>query len=191
MKKAGLSKGIKVSYLGLPQYPELLKTGEVLKEQLAKIGVDMAIQQVDVSVWFDKFSKGTYEITSAYQERTLDPDNFYSLVLKSGAAINASGYKNPAVDKLIQQAAATTNMAKRKALYSQDPQAGARRRAADLHALRDDQLRDAEEHHGLDDQSRPSSCGSRRSRRAERGRLGARLAGAQARGAGTPLSADG
>jgi peptide/nickel transport system substrate-binding protein len=118
MQKAGLSKGIKVKYLGLPQYPELLKTGEVLKEQLAKIGVDMAIQQVDVSVWFDKFSKGTYEITSAYQERTLDPDNFYSLVLKSGAAINASGYKNPAVDKLIVQAAATTNMAKRKALYA-------------------------------------------------------------------------
>ena len=40
-------------------------------------------------------------------------------MLKSGAAINASGYKNPAVDKLIEQAAATTNMAKRKALYSQ------------------------------------------------------------------------
>ena len=78
----------------------------------------MAIQQVDVSVWFDHFSKGTYQITSAYQERTLDPDNFYSLVLKSGAAINASGYKNPAVDKLIEQAATTTNMAKRKALYS-------------------------------------------------------------------------
>jgi peptide/nickel transport system substrate-binding protein len=118
MKEAGLSGGIKVKYLGLPQYPELLKTGEVVKEQLAKIGIDMTIQQVDVSVWFDKFSKGTYEITSAYQERTLDPDNFYSLVLKSGAAINASGYKNAAVDKLIEQAAATTNMAKRKALYS-------------------------------------------------------------------------
>jgi peptide/nickel transport system substrate-binding protein len=118
MKQAGLSKGIKVSYLGLPQYPELLKTGEVLKDQLAKIGIDMSIQQVDVSVWFDHFSKGTFEITSAYQERTLDPDNFYSLVLKSGAAINSSGYKNPAVDKLIEQAAATTNMAKRQALYS-------------------------------------------------------------------------
>jgi peptide/nickel transport system substrate-binding protein len=118
MKEAGLSKGIKVNYLGLPQYPELLKTGEVLKDQLSQIGIDMSIQQVDVSVWFDHFSKGTFQITSAYQERTLDPDNFYSLVLKSGAAINSSGYKNPAVDKLIAQAAATTSFAKRKALYS-------------------------------------------------------------------------
>ena len=167
MKEAGLSGGITVKYLGLPQYPELLKTGEVVKEQLAKIGIDMAIQQVDVSVWFDHFSKGTYQITSAYQERTLDPDNFYSLVLKSGAAINASGYKNPAVDKLIEQAAATTNMAKRKALYSKIRKQALGRRADHLHALRDDQLRDAQEHHRLDDQ--PDARAAARQREADVG----------------------
>jgi peptide/nickel transport system substrate-binding protein len=79
----------------------------------------MRIEQVDVSVWFDRFSKGNSEITSAYQERTIDPDNFYSLVLKSGASINATGYANPAVDKLIAQAAAATSLPKRKALYEQ------------------------------------------------------------------------
>ena len=126
MKEAGLSGGISVKYLGLPQYPELLKTGEVVKEQLAKIGIDMAIQQVDVSVWFDHFSKGTYQITSAYQERTLDPDNFYSLVLKGGAAINASGYKNPAVDKLIEQAAGDHEHGQAQGALLEDPQAGAR-----------------------------------------------------------------
>ena len=67
-------------YLGLPQYPELLKTGEVVREQLKEIGIDMAIEPVDVSVWFDRFAKGDYQITRAYQERTIDPDNFYSLV---------------------------------------------------------------------------------------------------------------
>jgi peptide/nickel transport system substrate-binding protein len=72
-----------------------------------------------VSVWFDRFSKGNYQITSAYQERTIDPDNFYSLVLKSGAAINATGYSNPKADRLIQRAATETNQAKRKALYTQ------------------------------------------------------------------------
>jgi peptide/nickel transport system substrate-binding protein len=119
MTAAGHGNGLQVQYLGLPQYPELLKTGEVVREQLKKIGIDMKIQQVDVSVWFDRFSKGNYQITSAYQERTIDPDNFYSLVLKSGAAINATGYSNPRVDRLIQQAATETKQAKRKALYSQ------------------------------------------------------------------------
>jgi peptide/nickel transport system substrate-binding protein len=72
-----------------------------------------------VSVWFDRFSKGDYQITSAYQERTIDPDNFYSLVLKSGGSINTTGYANPKADALIVQAAAETDMAKRKSLYSE------------------------------------------------------------------------
>ncbi len=119
LNASGHGNGLTVQYLGLPQYPELLKTGEVVQQQLKKIGIDMKIQQVDVSVWFDRFSKGNYQITSAYQERTIDPDNFYSLVLKTGAAINTAGYSNPKVDKLIQQAATETKLAKRKALYTQ------------------------------------------------------------------------
>jgi peptide/nickel transport system substrate-binding protein len=119
MQASGHGNGLTVQYLGLPQYPELLKTGEVVREQLKKIGITMQIEQVDVSVWFDRFSKGNYQITSAYQERTIDPDNFYSLVLKSGAAINTTGYSNPKVDSLIDRAARETNVAKRKKLYTQ------------------------------------------------------------------------
>ena len=66
----------------------------------------MTIKPVDVSVWYDAFVSGNYQITSAYQERTIDPDNFYSLVIKSGGPINTTGYSNPAVDALIDKAAA-------------------------------------------------------------------------------------
>lgn len=119
MKAAGHSNGFTVQYLGLPQYPELLKTGEVVQQQLKQIGINMQIQQVDVSVWFDRFSKLDYQITSAYQERTIDPDNFYSLVLKTGASINTTGYSNAKVDRLINEAARETNFGKRKKLYTQ------------------------------------------------------------------------
>ena len=117
LAESGFKKGGTIKYLGLPQYPELLKTGQVVRDQLKQIGINLEIEQVDVSVWFDKFSKGNFEITSAYQERTIDPDNFYALVLKSGAPINVTGYANPVVDHLIARASATTNAAKRKALY--------------------------------------------------------------------------
>jgi peptide/nickel transport system substrate-binding protein len=119
LAEAGHPNGLTIDYLGLPQYPELLKTGQVVRDQLKKIGITMNIKQVDVSVWFDRFSKGNYQITSAYQERTIDPDNFYSLVLKTGASINTTGYSNAAADALITQAARETDFAKRKALYSQ------------------------------------------------------------------------
>ncbi len=119
LAEAGYPDGLTVEYLGLPQYPELLKTGEVVREQLKAIGIDMTIKQVDVSVWFDAFVKGDYQITNAYQERTIDPDNFYALVIKSGGPINTTAYSNPEVDALIDEAAAMTDDAARKEIYTQ------------------------------------------------------------------------
>jgi peptide/nickel transport system substrate-binding protein len=119
LAQAGYANGLTIEYLGLPQYPELLKTGEVVREQLKAVGITMNIKQVDVSVWFSQFSKGDYQITSAYQERTIDPDNFYSLVIRSGGPINSSKYSNAKVDKLIDQARTETNQAKRQELYTQ------------------------------------------------------------------------
>lgn len=117
LAEAGYADGLTVEYLGLPQYPELLKTGQVVREQLKEIGINMEINPVDVSVWFDAYSSGDFQVTSAYQERTLDPDNFYSLVIKSGGPINTTGYSNPEVDALIDQAAALTDDAERAAIY--------------------------------------------------------------------------
>lgn len=119
LAEAGYPNGLSVEYLGLPQYPELLKTGQVIRDQLKMVGIDMTINPVDVSVWFDGFSSGDYQLTSAYQERTIDPDNFYSLVIKSGGPVNTTGYSNPKVDALITEAATTNDEASRKDLYSQ------------------------------------------------------------------------
>jgi peptide/nickel transport system substrate-binding protein len=119
LSDAGYPKGLTVEYLGLSQYPELLKTGQVVRDQLKKIGIDMTIKAVDVSVWYDAFTSGKYQITSAYQERTIDPDNFYSIVLKSGGPINSTGYSNPAVDALIDKATASGDEAERVSLYKQ------------------------------------------------------------------------
>jgi len=117
LHEAGYPHGLSVEYLGLPQYPELLKTGEIVKEQLAQIGIQMSIKQVEVTVWSDRFVKKQYQITSAYQERTIDPDNFYSLLLTRDASLNVTGYHNPRFDALVAQARATTAFSARKALY--------------------------------------------------------------------------
>lgn len=119
LKAAGIDGDLTIKYLGLPQYPELLKTGEVVRDQLKKIGITMDIEQVDVSVWFDRYTKGDYQITSAYQERSVDPDNFYSLVVKTGAGANAMQYSNADLDAKIDAARQETDEAKRKTMYSE------------------------------------------------------------------------
>jgi peptide/nickel transport system substrate-binding protein len=119
LQQAGVTTPIEVEYLGLPQYPELLKTGEVIQQQLDAVGIKMSIKQVEVGVWFDAFVKGNYQITSAYQERTIDPDNFYALVVHSGGDINTTGYSNQQADQLIDQARTETDTQTRFDLYKQ------------------------------------------------------------------------
>ena len=119
LTEAGYPNGLSVEYLGLPQYPELLKTGQVVRDELKAIGIDMTIKPVDVSIWYDAYVAGNYQVTSAYQERTIDPDNFYSLVIKSGGPINTVQYSNPDVDALIDKAAASSDDAERKDIYRQ------------------------------------------------------------------------
>jgi len=119
LQQAGVTTPLEVEYLGLPQYPELLKTGEVMQQQLEAVGIKMSIKQVEVGVWFNAFIKGDYQITSAYQERTIDPDNFYALVVHSGGDINTTGYANPQADQLIDQARTETDTQTRFGLYQQ------------------------------------------------------------------------
>jgi peptide/nickel transport system substrate-binding protein len=119
MAEAGYAKGLSVTYLALPQYPELQKTGIVLKQQLQKIGINVNIQQLEVTVWLDRYVKANYQMTSAYWSGTIDPDNFYSTQLATGSPNNATKYSNSAVDALIRKARSSTNDAERKSLYEQ------------------------------------------------------------------------
>ncbi|OIP87883.1 MAG: hypothetical protein AUK37_00535 [Rhodobacterales bacterium CG2_30_65_12] len=118
---AGFSEGPTVEYLGLPQYPEPLKTGQVLRELLKDIGISMEIKAVDVSVWFDAYVSAGYQITSAYQQRTINPDNFYSLLIRFGGPVNTTFYANPEVESLVDKAAASVDMGERQEMYRQVP----------------------------------------------------------------------
>ena len=118
LHEAGYPNGLTVEYLGLPQYPDLLKTGEIVKEQLAQIGITMNIKQLEVTVWGNRLVAKQYQITSAYQERTIDPDNFYSLLLTHDATLNYTGFNNPQFDALVRQAKEESDVATRKKLYA-------------------------------------------------------------------------
>lgn len=119
MIEAGYPNGLTVTYLSLPQYPELQKTGVVLRDQLKKIGITVEIQQLEVTVWFGRYAKGDYEMTSAYWSGTIDPDNFYSTQLVSQSANNDTKYSNVVVDALINKARVETDPTARKTMYGQ------------------------------------------------------------------------
>ena len=119
LAESGFDVKTKITYLGLPQYPELLRTGEILKDNLAKIGIQMDIEQQEVTVWGQNFFAHNYEITSGYWSSILDPDDFYHQLMLSTSPSNVTGYTNPAMDKLAEAGRTETDFEKRKAIYQQ------------------------------------------------------------------------
>ncbi len=106
--------------LATVQAPELVKTGELLKEMWKEIGVDVTLRV---------FEKGDFE-QSVIRPRTYDallyglvmgydadPFGFWHASQIKPPGSNIARYANPKVDKLLEDAHATTDREKREELY--------------------------------------------------------------------------
>ena len=119
LTESGFDTSTPITYLGLPQYPELLRTGEILKDNLSKIGLNLEIEQQEVTVWGQNLFSKNYQITSAYSSSMLDPDDFYHQLLLSTSAGNYVGYSNPQMDEYAESGRSETDFEARKAIYQQ------------------------------------------------------------------------
>ena len=118
LSESGFDVNQKIELLSLPQYPELQRTAEVVKDALSKIGLDVELSQLEVTIWLDKFINKDYQITTAYQQGILDPDDFYYLTLHGGEPRNFTGYSNAEADKSLESARFTVDPDERKQLYA-------------------------------------------------------------------------
>lgn len=117
--ESGFDVNTTIEMLSLPQFPELQRTAEIVKEQLAEIGLKVDLKQLEVTLWLDQFINRGYQITTAYQQGILDPDDFYYLTLHGGEPRNFTGYSNPAADAPLEEARFSSDQAARKQLYAQ------------------------------------------------------------------------
>ncbi|MCC6790315.1 MAG: hypothetical protein IT336_01450 [Thermomicrobiales bacterium] len=117
--ESGFDVNTTIEMLSLPQFPELQRTAEIVKEQLEEIGLKVDLKQTEVTIWLDAFINRGYQITTAYQQGILDPDDFYYLTLHGGEPRNFTGYANPAADAPLEEARFTSDQATRKQLYTQ------------------------------------------------------------------------
>ncbi len=102
------------------QQPDLRKTAEVVKEQLAQIGVNVNLNEMEWGTFLkanEAFETPFFHMR--WSADYIDPQNFLSLMLTTTGAENYTGYSNPQYDKLCAQADAETDQAKRVALYRQ------------------------------------------------------------------------
>lgn len=94
---------------------------EIMQSELKAIGFEVELKMLEMGAWKEALKKGEYDLTlTPYTLMTGDPDFFFGRWIISSGQMNKErglGYNNPEADRLVKEAAAGPNPAKRKELY--------------------------------------------------------------------------
>jgi peptide/nickel transport system substrate-binding protein len=114
---AGKSGGLTLTYLVKSQVPVLVKTGEILREQLKKIGITLEVRPLESGQYFEELVGKKFDVAGAWWSVTVDPDMFYYPMQHSSSAWNFSGFKSEEADKRLDAFRSTASAAARKKMY--------------------------------------------------------------------------
>ncbi|HEY0329667.1 MAG TPA: ABC transporter substrate-binding protein [Rhodopseudomonas sp.] len=124
LKPGADGKRVSIPYLVPPYGESHQRTAEFIRQSLARVGVDLQLQGIDLAGWADKYSNWDFSMTATvvYQfgdpalgvARTYVSSNIHKGILFS----NTAGYSNPEVDRLFEEAAVAGDDAKRQQCYS-------------------------------------------------------------------------
>ncbi len=120
MKKAGYENGFTVEAMSTGNASWGTVVFEAAMPMLKKINITLKIQQMEGATMVDRLQKGEFDMFS-YSMGT-GPDPYQALARWKGdmpRMANYMNYKNPAFDKVLEQAAAERNESKKAALLQQ------------------------------------------------------------------------
>jgi peptide/nickel transport system substrate-binding protein len=116
LKQAGVTLPVKVELM-TPNQPDVLQAAEVIQSMVAQVGFDVHIQAIEFASSLQASVRGDYEAYMIGWSGRVDADGNSYAFLHSGQGNNASHYANATVDKLLDDARNSTDLAKRKADY--------------------------------------------------------------------------
>ena len=118
LAEAGLAGGF-AAVLSLPApYDMHCRAGEVIAEQLGRVGISIRLEKVEWGAWLEDVYFGRkYDLTVIAQAGRLDPDPFLNRYVSTSEE-NYMNYANPEYDCLVARAAVMTGAAERKAAYA-------------------------------------------------------------------------
>ena len=117
LNEAGAGGGLSLTYLVKSQVPVLVKTGEILREQLKKVGITLEVQPVESGQYFESLVGKKFDIAGAWWSVTVDPDMFYNPMQHSTSPWNFTGFKSEEADKRLDAFRYATSPAARKKMY--------------------------------------------------------------------------
>jgi peptide/nickel transport system substrate-binding protein len=109
------------------QLPVLVKTGEILREQLKKIGIALDVRPLESGHYFEDLVGKKFDVAAARWSITVDPDMFYYPLQHSASPSNFCGFQSEEGDRCIEAYSGRTRARPRARRYTLTWCAGSRR----------------------------------------------------------------
>lgn len=124
LRGAGVPEGASIRLAYDSAKPHFQAAAQIIKDNLSAVGVDVKISPLETSVYRDTvYSQRNYDMALQSFTSSGDPAIGYHRIYRTNPTndpnVNATGYSNPEVDKLMQQAGSVSDQAKRAEFYKQ------------------------------------------------------------------------
>ncbi|MDR7434179.1 MAG: ABC transporter substrate-binding protein [Armatimonadota bacterium] len=119
LAQAGYPRGVTIKMMPIPTVPEAVQIAQVLKEQMAKAGFNVEIEQVDFATFLARWRGSQFDTFVSLNSGSIDPDIHLYRHIHSKGATNVFKFRDPTIDKLLDEARVTFDAKKRRQLYTQ------------------------------------------------------------------------
>lgn len=93
---------------------------EALAAMLARVGIELRIQSYEWPTFYSDIQRGNFDVTSLAWIGINDPHHYYIVfdsAMTPPKGLNRSGYSNPQMDSLLEDAETALDPVRRKAIY--------------------------------------------------------------------------
>ena len=117
LEEAGRPEGFSFT-LKIDPSPTNQQIGQVIQNSLKPAGVEVKLERLEFGRLLEDSTSGNFEATFLGWSGRIDPDlNIYDFMV-TGGDFNDSGYSNPEVDRLLNEARRISDRQRRKELYT-------------------------------------------------------------------------
>ena len=122
IQQSGAKTPITVDLM-VPNNPETRQAAEVIQTMTAEAGFDLKIRVTEFATSLKEAEEGRYQAYMLNWSGRPDPDGNLFIFHKTGGPQNVTGYSNPDVDALLDEARTRVDPGERKALYEKAAEA--------------------------------------------------------------------
>jgi peptide/nickel transport system substrate-binding protein len=122
MAEAGLADGFAVTLQAIAAPRDYTQIAEIIRERLKPLNIDVTVEPLEIGTFAKNIGDGTFEWASTGRGMRGDPSG-YVIDFRSGTPQGqkwfGDGWKNDEIDRLYDEALATTDPATRREAYHQ------------------------------------------------------------------------